>query len=75
MVKEIATKDDTSSSSMPTFVLTPPPSIVPRLTFEVIDTAHSNCPPILMSLSIDIFASSKYIAKLAVQPNRHGIEP
>jgi len=75
MIKEIATKDNTPSSSVPTSIFGAPPFIVPHPIFKVIDMARSHCPPPLMSLSMDIFASSEYIARSTIQLDRHGIEP
>ncbi len=74
MVKETTKKDNTPSSSVPASALALPTSLVPP-TFEIIDTARSHCPPTLMSITTNVFASSEYIAKSAVQPDRHGIEP
>ena len=73
--KEIITKDDTPSSSIPASICVPPPSLVPPTTLEVIDIARSHCPATLMSITTDAFALSEYIARSAIQPDRHGIEP
>jgi hypothetical protein len=79
IIKKIATntitKDDTPSSSMPASIIAPPPSLVYPTPFEVIDTTHSHCLPTPLSIPPNAFASSKYIARSTIQPNRHGIEP
>jgi hypothetical protein len=75
MATYTTTKDDTPSSFMPTSIIAPPPSLVSSTPFEVIDTARSHCPPTLLSIPPNAFASSEYIARSIIQPNRHGIEP
>jgi hypothetical protein len=75
MVTDTTTKDDTPSSSMPASIIAPPPSLVSPTPFEVIDTARSHCPPTLLSIPPNAFASSEFVARSTIQPNRHGIEP
>jgi len=58
IVKKIVIKDNTFPSFMHAYVLVPPPSLVPHPTIKMIDMAHSHCPLALLSISIDIFASS-----------------
>jgi hypothetical protein len=60
IIKKLATytttKDDTPSSSMPTSIIAPPPSLVSPTPFEMIDTARSHCPPTLLSIPPNAFA-------------------
>ena len=66
MATDTTTKDDRPSSSMPASIIAPPPSVVSPIPFEVIDTTHSHCPPTLLSIPPNAFASSDYIARSTI---------